>query len=689
MITTCNRNLLRSIFVSAIFLFGKLFLFAPNVVADELILGGETAGLVGTPFSTAEGSYRHNYCSRYEELIGKNLTDIEVRKALSGEELSILLHPGLYFRHDSVNGIDPFYPGVHARVLDYMAEKGNFTWRNSFGVFSRQELGDHDWTELAQWGTHKFDIMATDLALSGDRINKGISFIEGHIDGSLIMVQNVEPVEQKVKMNYLNFLLPFEIEVWLVILGVVIFSSITYQFLEHIGADSEIRERSFRKRTMRNLYRSFINITGNYAYEPTTLGGKVFGFFFAFWAMLIVAAYTANLATILVVENLPAPTIVDVHDAISQRLRTCVYKGTYANQYLLDAYPGTEPYIVPIESGLLVEALNRGECDIMVETLQEFHTNEVQVEYNPTCTLKWVGRHVQHLQDGFATKLDPGVMCTDLVNEVFTYYINEMRESGYLEELWKEHTEFYASPGHCERHFPKRRRLGENPGRSLQEENSDTGNQGSNAGPDNNALNLRDMAGTMLFQVIGSVVAILVALVSGCDTKTQSKRDSRRSASSPKESAPVASVNDSLRYQLSQISQNMQDLSRQLEDLNEKVAEMQESMAGSEKGVSPSILVPEGSKSHEVTSHGLNISNMVPNASNNSPNSVVQIDPGNSNVVPNGITASENAEPYVVTPRGSNISNLVPNGSNHSPNNVVPNGPGKSIVVQNKGGPGL
>ncbi len=324
-----------------------------------------------------------------------------------------------------------------------------------------------------------------------------------------------------------------------------------------------------------------------------------------------IAAYTANTASILVVENLPAPTITDVHDAISQRLRICVYKGTYANQYLLDAYPGTEPYLVPIESGLLVEALNRGECDLMVETLQEYHTNEVQYEYNPTCSLEWVGRHVQHLQDGFATKLDPGVMCTDLVNEVFTYYVNEMQESGLLAELWKEHTEFYASPGHCGRHFPTGRRLGENSGRSLQEANADAGNQaGAN---DNAALSLNDMAGTMLFQVVGSVVALLVALISGCDSKTKSKRESRRSSSIPQESAADISDKDSLRYQLSQISRNMQDLTRQMEDLNEKVAEMQEGMAGTGKGVSPII------SDHPIISpNDMNNSNTASNSSDNS-----------------------------------------------------------------------
>lgn len=298
-------------FVSAMVLFGAFFLLTPGVAADERVqLGGENAGLAGTPFNTVGGSYRHNYCSRYEELVGKNLTDIEVRKALSGEELSILLHPGLYFRYDSATGIDSGYPGVHARVLDYMAERGNFTWRNTFGVFSRQELGNHDWTDLAIWGTEKFDVMATDLALSGNRINKGISFVEGHIDGSLIMVRNVEPVEQKVKMNYLNFLLPFEYEVWLVILAVVIFSSITYQFLEYIGVDSDIKEKSFRKWTMRNLYRSFINITGNYAYEPTTLGGKVFGFFFAFWAMLIVGKKSNSLCMYRVRASLVIYTLL-------------------------------------------------------------------------------------------------------------------------------------------------------------------------------------------------------------------------------------------------------------------------------------------------------------------------------------------------------------------------------------------
>jgi len=55
------------------------------------------------------------------------------------------------------------------------------------------------------------------------------------------------------------------------------------------GRQDPVSNRSW---TMRNIYLRFLNFTGNYSYQPKTFGGQVFGFFFAFWAMLVTAAAT-------------------------------------------------------------------------------------------------------------------------------------------------------------------------------------------------------------------------------------------------------------------------------------------------------------------------------------------------------------------------------------------------------------
>ena len=271
-------------------LLGQLFVgaaIASSQIAGRNLLGNEIGTLSdGGPFAS-DLSFRQSFCDRYKEMISSG-NQINLRNALHGKELSVSLVPGKYFRYNEETGIDPDYPGVDALILDYIAEQGNFTWRNSFGVWTREEKGNRSITEILEWATDKYDVMVGEYTPSTGRMNLGVSFVDGHFDGSLIMVRNVKPT--KTEISWFNWTKPFEIEVWYVILAVVIFSSIAYQIIEHLGGGRE-EDVSFRKSLMSNLYLSCVNFTGNYSYEPTTLGGLVFGFCFAFWAMLITGTY--------------------------------------------------------------------------------------------------------------------------------------------------------------------------------------------------------------------------------------------------------------------------------------------------------------------------------------------------------------------------------------------------------------
>jgi hypothetical protein len=258
---------------------------AAAATAEPPSLGNEIATLSGDGLFHTGPSYRQDVCDRYLNKIA-NGDEFAIREALSGMELTVSVSESPFFRYDETTGIDPDYPGVNARLLDYIAEHGNLTWRNSFGVWKHEEVNNRTYTDVLLWGAEKYDVNADTWTPSTTRMNLGISFANGHFDGSLIMARYVEPMENKI--IWFSFLHPFELSVWFVIFGIVIFSSIIYQFIEHLGANAnDPHDKSFRTWVMENLYLSFINITGNYSYEPTTLGGRVFGFSFAFWAMLI------------------------------------------------------------------------------------------------------------------------------------------------------------------------------------------------------------------------------------------------------------------------------------------------------------------------------------------------------------------------------------------------------------------
>lgn len=477
----------------------------------------------GGTFSETGNQFRQDFCLRYS----RESSEEDISSALNGTQLNVYAKSGKYFLYDKATGFNPEYPGIHARMMDHIAQKGGFTWRDSFGEWGEEEKGNSSFTELLQWGTDKYDLLLGTYTPSTERMKGGVSFVKGHFDGSLILIRDVDPPE--IKIDWINWTKPFDIWVWATILAVIVASAFSYQLVESLGAKGRVeKDKSVRVWVMENLYLSFVNFTGNYSYEPETLGGRVFGIAFAFWAMLITAAYTANLASLLVGKAKVDLRVHDIQDVINRRLYVCVHETSFSDNYLRTEHPEIAPYLVPVAKSDMYSSLVEGMCDVLVAYKRDFETAQKQKASNPDCTLKWEGKTVKNLADSFTTKHDAGLYCTDLVNEVFSYYITEMEDDGTLETLWREHDEYYSDEGHCGASTTKgRRRLGGTAKKGAASGGAVVGGGTQNVSR-SPSLSLVELAGTMLFQVVGFIIALAVAFVSGFEPKTKSKRHVRR-----------------------------------------------------------------------------------------------------------------------------------------------------------------
>merc|ERR1711865_1011113 len=165
-------------------------------------------------------------------------------------------------------------------------------------------------------------------------------------------------------------------------------------------------------------------------YEPKTPGGCFFGVIFAFWSMLMLASYTANLASLLVVKRIvPPPVINIVQDAIDHSMSMCYPRGTFAAEYLAEQYPpnvmNNPEIFIPVEDTAADKygALNNGTCDHLIDWRNSYDIVKHQQDYNPACQLVQEGRIIKRIGFTFASMLDPGQKCTLLLKEVFNYYI--------------------------------------------------------------------------------------------------------------------------------------------------------------------------------------------------------------------------------------------------------------------------
>ena len=115
-----------------------------------------------------------------------------------------------------------------------------------------------------------------------------------------------------------------------------------------------------------------------------------------------------------------------------------MYENTGADAHIKLKYKQAKR--VPFPSELeTFQGLNDGQCDATVAYYQNWLGYESQRAYNPDCDLAWVGRAVKSIQSGFAVTADTGHKCSSLIRDVLDLYLNELLESGFIEDMWDAH----------------------------------------------------------------------------------------------------------------------------------------------------------------------------------------------------------------------------------------------------------
>lgn len=127
-------------------------------------------------------------------------------------------YAGSYFNYNNETGIQP-YGGIVAEIMDEVASRAGFTWRDSFGIYDVPSGGENQtWTDLLVWSTDNYDLTVDWWAKSLDRMNLGVAFLNQWYDSSIIMIskQNLaEEVGSKNEENivWFNWMEPFTWEV--------------------------------------------------------------------------------------------------------------------------------------------------------------------------------------------------------------------------------------------------------------------------------------------------------------------------------------------------------------------------------------------------------------------------------------------------------------------------------------------
>lgn len=250
-------------------------------------------------------SFRNDFCDLAQRVLV--LQEVTLGDALQGVDLHTALMQGEFVQWELEynDAADPTrvtnrtlatdYPGLVPALLDELCARAGCRWRNTYAAPSYEDLpDDRSFLDLLLWTTDVYDLTADWWMRSVARLQAGTTFTEPWYDATIIMVAIQSDSAEEDSFDPWGWLAPFDRAVWIMVLVTVVISSILYWLLERLDPDTD--RRKTRLDPVETMWMFATAFAGQFEFDPQTGPARLFTFSIAFWALLMISAYTANLA---------------------------------------------------------------------------------------------------------------------------------------------------------------------------------------------------------------------------------------------------------------------------------------------------------------------------------------------------------------------------------------------------------
>ncbi|KAL3933615.1 MAG: hypothetical protein SGBAC_010317 [Bacillariaceae sp.] len=389
-----------------------------------------------TPQFDSTISHRTNVCDRFNAYASG---DIEIRDALSGMQLTVGVvdQPNdLYFNLNRNNmTINDEAPGIFVQILDELARRANFTWRDSYARILPPNLTalaeEATWTDVLVDSVERYDLSFAEWVPSHERRKRGVHFPVGWYDTSTIFVRNTrEGVSNEFNFNSWNQ--PLHWGLWALFGLGFVYNRTLYWILDKIEDDGSPREITFKEKVFRIRMVELV-------YDADKSNAKrIHNMSASLFAMVFVSSLTANLATNLIQQSEPDFQYVSLEDLDSRFIPVCVRQGDAVFEALSNDFE-TMNFVRSADNVENYGRLAREECDVVATRRADFDIFQRDPVANKDCTLEWVGRPEYINFGGMATIVDMNDRCSSLVGHVVDLHMHEMAE--FIEDAWNNYLE--------------------------------------------------------------------------------------------------------------------------------------------------------------------------------------------------------------------------------------------------------
>lgn len=363
---------------------------------------------------------------------------LELSQALRGVHLNFVtaLYDPAWFDEPLGNSDPTLMTGFHVDLARELALHGEFTYTITSVPLSSFSPG-LSWTEYLDASAQRFDLNLDWWLATEERAALGLQPPVAFLDLSLVPTLEGEVEEFSWWDNLTSFARPISPSLWIVFIGISIVTSlIFFLFEKDFSNDIWSSHDKTRKKLLNSLFLGFTSYTGSQPFAPGTNTGKMLSLTYSFFILLLVSAYTANLAVFLVIEQ-SVEVCESFDDCVNDGKSVCVMGGTVLDEWLTQSYPHLDHEHRIVRADVSPwPALVNGECDIVVDSMIGYEIAMLREDYNSDCTLSRSGEStLQHYGGGWMSRTDYRQGCTSLLRDALAVHMLKLSVSGEIQRL--------------------------------------------------------------------------------------------------------------------------------------------------------------------------------------------------------------------------------------------------------------
>jgi hypothetical protein len=319
--------------------------------------------------------------------------------------------------------------GLEIGLLNALSQKAGFTY----------DLCLHKWNASLSWSANLqealllFDMVTYGYwAITEERVLVGAYSPHGFLDLSYILIAPKQVADTELMKDMFQLMQPFSAPVWGVIGVAIIATGLLYLSLEGGSNEDDLPGNDRKQRACDALCLSFHQLAQAGSLAPKTFPGKVLLASWAWCAMLIVASYTANLASFLTVKQTHTG-FTDIHEAVRQKKKICMLENIPLHEWFDSKFSQYKEVVLSDSFATQKLAIKSGKCQAVLMNRFEFDLLTADPAVDPACTWQIVGQPIRAVKGGYMMINDHTQKCTAMARDILTHTFMEMVRDGHID----------------------------------------------------------------------------------------------------------------------------------------------------------------------------------------------------------------------------------------------------------------